>query len=402
MFVALAVLAAANPLTATASHRRDTAPDKTAVVLSADNGAFNPLLPPPVALAALWPDLSMAQKSPDLAPGNFAPCYAAADWAAYRDQFGAQADDALRKRASQVALFAQSLIDAAAKTNQPGLKRLLLMRATILTYRATGGNSTAQKALAALQDATDINVPMQVAALWTLSDGMARQAATPKVDRPKFSLIAARANIQLCLLLLDADQVAAAQAAAKLLARHDGAIRSDPALRGQAAMIRTLTSQTSAMLDYLHTQYDLLANGDDTGTLPLYIYGRLVKNNPAAASGLASHRNSDVTRQLDALFARAQRDPVANYALAEDLKTIAATLPDEILRHRTLYAALQSYRTFLSSNQTEPERVKRTMARMAIQTVAGDGASPNPAIQPFEKPPILPMPTTVAAATAQG
>jgi hypothetical protein len=364
--------------------------------------AGNPLLPGPIALESLWPDLSMAQKGPNVAPGKFVPSYTAEDWAAYRKEFGAQTDDVLRKRASQVAVFAQTLIDAAAKTDQPGLKRLLLMRATILTYRATGGNPTAQKAIAALQDATDLNVPMQVAALWTLSDGMARQAATPKADRPKFAMIAARANIQLCLLLLEVDQVAAAEAAAKLLARHEGSIRSDPTLHGQAAMVRTLTSQTVTMLDYLHTQYDLLAHGDDSGTLPLYLYGRLVKSNPSAASELASHRNSPATRQLDALFAQAEHDPVAHYALAEDLKMIAGTLPDGILRHRTLYAALQSYKAFLTSAQTEPERVKRTMARMAIQTVAADGASPNPAIKPFEKPAVAPVPTTIAAATAQG
>ncbi len=62
-----------------------------------------------------------------------------------------------------------------------------------------------------------------------------------------------------------------------------------------------LISQTTAMFNYLHTQYDLLARGDDTGTLPLYIYGRLVKLNPQAASALAAHRTNAAARQLDAV-----------------------------------------------------------------------------------------------------
>ncbi len=105
------------------------------------------------------------------------------------------------------------------------------------------------------------------------------------------------------------------------------------------------------------------------------------------------------------LFQQAAHDPLAYYPLAESLKAAAITLPDGILKHRVLYAAFQSYRTFLAAPQTEAERVKRTMSRMAIQTVAADGASPNPVIRPFDKPvATIPAPATLAAATtmAQG
>ncbi len=254
-------LLAACALPAFAKHRTSATSSTSSPVAPVSNDR-NPLLPPPIAIEALWPDLSMSQKKPGIGPEGMTANYSAEDWASYRTQFGAAADDVLRKRSSQVAQFAGELIAAAATTKQPGLQRLLLLRATIMTYRATAGNAVAQKALAAYQDAIDIKSPTQVAALWTMADGLARQISTPKSERPKFAAIAARANIQLCMLLLDLNQVSAAQSIAKLLGRHEGTIHADAALHAQATTLHNLVSQTAAMFDYLHTQYDLLARGN--------------------------------------------------------------------------------------------------------------------------------------------
>jgi len=385
---------------ARAAHRKPLAPEGPPARQETGSQG-NPLLPPPLAVEALWPDLAMAAKAPGAVPDGLTPTFTADDWAAYRQQFGSAADDVLRKRASQVAEFAQELIGAAAKTEQPGLRRLLLIRATVLTYRATSGNPTAQKALAAYREAIDLNAPAQVAALFTLSDGLARQIATPKAQRPQFSALAAQANIQLCMLLLESNQVAAAQSVVKLLGRHEGALRADKALHEMALQVRALVSQTAAMFETLHTAYDQLARGDDSGALPLYIYGRLVKLNPAAAHALATHRNNAAARELDARFAQVPQDPGANYPLAESLKKLAPTLPEGILRQRTLFAALQAYRAFLAAPQTQGQRVERTLSRMAMQAAAGDGAAPNPVIRPFEKPPATTAPAGPAGPTTQ-
>ena len=90
--------------------------------------------------------------------------------------------------------------------------------------------------------------------------------------------------------------------------------------------------------------------------------------------------------QLAASIDAAGRDAAAAFPAAENLRVVATTLPDGMLRQRTLYAALQHYRAFLNDPGTERDRIHRTLARMSLEAVIADGAHAGAAIDPFAPP----------------
>lgn len=328
------------------------------------------------------------QKLPQIAPQGFEPLYSGEDWQAYQEKFGKDADDVTKRKSSGQAEFAARLI-AAAESEEiagkaPGLQRLLLVRAAAISYRTAGGYPTANKAMTAFQRVMDKQVPSHSAALWTVANQMARMSVTPKPERIRYSAIAARANMNLALLLLDMSQVEAASGLVKQLGFHEGWLKSDPATRTMIAQVRGVTTRTATMLDYLGQQYPLALKGDDAACMSIYVWARFVKNNmPLAADVAARKPNSSISALHNALESAAH-DPMTTYAAAETLKAVAGNLPDGILKQRTLYAALQNYRAFIKAPETEAERVKRTLALMAIDAVVGDGAKGPSAIRPLD------------------
>ncbi len=362
--------------------------------------AANPLLPPAIPVESFFFDLALTAKSPATQIGDFAPVYSAQDWQSYRDRFSADADALAKKKSSALVEFSNKLIAAADDSAaSPGLQRLLLLCAAIDCYRTRDGFPTANKAVLAYQKILDVKQPMQVGALWTIANAMSRTVSTPRPSRIHYSAIAARANMQLTLLLLDRDQLVAAQELQKLIGYHEGWVHTagttpeDRVAYGQIAAVRLLVRQTASTMDYLATQYQPAINGDDNALMAIYLYGRYVKNKPELVADLPGRKPNSPLAQLATALNAAARDPSATYTAAETLKIVASTLPDGVLKQRTLYAALQNYRAFIEAPQTERERVKRTLARMAIESVIADGArGPAPLLNPF-------APVAVAAVT---
>jgi hypothetical protein len=387
ILMAAVVMAAASALGATPSHGKKSAPPPPPV----GPVTGNPLLPPAIPVEQFFFDLSLVAKAPAATPGGFEPVYSAEDWAGYRERFGAEADGLNKLKSSGLIGFSNKLIAASEEPGASGgFQRLLLLRAAIDCYRTRDGFTTANKAVTAYEKIFDIHSAMQVGALWSIANAMSRSITTPRPDRIHYSAIAARANMQLTLILLDHDQLAAAQALVKMVAYHEGwvhtsgATPADKMVHGQIAQVRALVRQTTATLDYLATQYEPAINGDDQALMAIYLYGRYVKNKPEIVADLPGRKPSSPLAQLAASLAAANRDPEAMYTAAETLKVVASTLPDGVLKQRTLYAALQNYRGFIAAPQTERDRVKRTLARMATESVIADGArGPAALLNPF-------------------
>ncbi len=380
-------MAAGEALGATPSHGKKTAPAPVA----AAPVTGNPLLPSAIPVEQFFFDLSLVAKAPVVTPGGFEPVYGVEDWAAYREKFGTEADGLNKLKSSGLIGFSNKLIAAAGDGSAPeGLRRLLLLRAATDCYRTRDGFTTANKAVTAYEKIFDIHSAMQVGALWSIANAMSRSITTPRPDRIHYSAIAARANMQLTLILLDHDQLAAAQSLVKMVAYHEGwvhtsgATAADKVVHGQIAQVRALVRQTTATLDYLATQYEPAINGDDQALMAIYLYGRYVKGKPAIVADLPGRKPSSPLAQLAASLAAAEHDPEAMYTAAVTLKIVASTLPDGVLKQRTLYAALQNYRGFIAAPQTERDRVKRTLARMATEAVIADGArGPAALLNPF-------------------
>ncbi len=358
----------------------------------------NPLLPAQIPLQAFFPDLSTLDKQPASAPVGFAPLYKPEEWQTYRNQYGAEADSNNKQKSSGQLAFAQKLIDAAAApvagkapATPSGLHRLLLLRAAAIAYRTREGFTTADKAVAAFLAGMDKTSPAQVGALWTLANAMARTSVTPKPERIRYDGIAAKANMQLALLLLDADQVDAAQAIIKQIGYHEGWIKSDKsadgdATRGRIAQVRARVTQVAKMMDYLATQYGPAIHNDPNALMVVYLYGRFVKNDPSIVADLPGRVPNSPFAILAASIDAAVHNPAAGFAAAENLRVAATILPDGLIKQRTLYASLQNYREFLNAPQTERDRIHRTLARMSVEAVIADGAHGPTLIDPFAAP----------------
>jgi hypothetical protein len=352
----------------------------------------NPLLPPAVAVEGFFPDLSVQQKAPTVTPAGFEPLYTAEDWQAYREKFGAEADGITRLKSSGILEVANRWITAAAAPERtgpelaPGVKRLLLLRAAAVCYRNRDGFPTADRAVATYLAMMDKRSAAQVGGLWTVANAMSRMAVTPKPERIRYDGIAAKANMQLALLLVEADQVEAAQGVIKLIGYHEGWLKSDPATRGQIGQVRARVNSVAKMMEYLGAQYGPALRNDEQALMAIYLYGRYVKNNPAVVADLPGRVPNSRLAQLAASIDAAGRDAAAAFPAAENLRVVATTLPDGMLRQRTLYAALQHYRAFLNDPGTERDRIHRTLARMSLEAVIADGAHAGAAIDPFAPP----------------
>ena len=355
----------------------------------------NPLLPTPIAIDGFYADLSLVAKLPAMVPAGYEPAYTAADWQSFRDKFGSEADGITKLKPSGQIAFAQKLIDAATPTETPGLRRLLLMRAAAIAYRTKEGYPVADKAVQTYLGTMDKKSPAQVGALWTIANIMARTAVTPKPDRIRYDAVAAKANMQLALLMLDADQIDAAQSIIKQIAYHEGWLKSDPATRLQIARVRADVKQQAAMMDYLATQYQPAIKNDASALTALYFYGRFVKNNLAIVADLPNRvPDSNLSYLARKLDSAARGDMDATYAAAENLRLMGTALSDPRIRSRTLYAAIQLYDTYMATPSTEHNRVERTLARINREALISDGARKGVAIDPFAPP----APATAPAA----
>jgi|GEM_PF-2170700 len=361
----------------------------------------NPLLPQQVVMDGLMPDMGLIQTAPMMAPATFDPLYTADDWAAYRAKLGSEADDLRSKRSSGHLAFAAKLIEAASDpAAKPGFRKLCLVRAVAVSYRNSGSFATSDKAITLFQEIMDIERPADMAALWTMTNTLSRYATTPKPDRIRYSGIAAKANMQLVLELLRRDQLDAAQNLVRLLHYHEGWLKNDGATRAKISQVRGLTGQTVVMLEYLGRQYDLAVKGNESALLPLYLYATYVKPDAAFVQQVAARGANGAVGQLHQQIEAAKKDPTANYTAAEALRGVATTLPDGVLKRRTLYGALQMYRAFLSDPATERERVKRTLARMHVEAVVADGAHGPTPVRIYEPVAAATQPATQPTTTA--
>lgn len=368
------------------SAGKKTPAKKTDVVALSPN---NPLLPPQVAADALMPELSVLQKMPMVAPTGFEPIYRGDDWATYRQEFGEEADNVGRKKSSGIAEFATRLIAAAdaqaadGKDGRLGLARLLYLRAVGLTYRNRDGFVVANKAVEGYQRVMDTKAPLQVAGLWTMTNQMSKMAVTPKPERIRYSGIAARANMQLALLLLDRDQIDAAEGLMRQIGYHEGWLKGDTKTRSEIAAVRVQVKQTAGLLADLGRKYEPAVRGDDAALMEIYLYGRYVKGKPELVADLPGRKPASAMAQLAGAIAAAQNHVDADFTAAEMLKNVGESMPDGVLKRRTLWAALGYYKTYIKDPSTERERIKRTLARMAIEAVIGDGAQGPHAIDPM-------------------
>jgi hypothetical protein len=363
--------------------------DSTKAAVAAAGSRSNPLLPVQVSADALVPELSTVQKVPMIAPAGFEPLYTTEEWGAYRAAFGEEADNLGRKKSSGIAEFAGRMIAAAeaeakkGERGQRGLARLLCVRAVAVCYRNRDGFPVANRGVETYRSVMDIRQPLQVAGLWAMTNQMSKMAVTPKPERIRYSGIAARADMQLALLLLDADQVEAAEGMIRQIGYHEGWLKGDKAVRAQIAQVRAQVKQTSALMADLATKYEPAVRGDDSALMMIYLYGRYVKGRPELVADLPARKPGSPMAQLAGALAAAEKDTTAAFTAAETLKGVAATLPEGVMKQRTLFAALGYYRAYLNDPRTERERVKRTLARMAVESVIGDGARGPHAIEPM-------------------
>jgi hypothetical protein len=364
------------------------------VVSAAPVRRVNPLLPAPVDVSGMFPDLAVQARAPGFAPANMAPLYTQAEWDAYKQAFP-DATGAARTAGS--AELAAKMIAAAEVESRPGLRRLLLIRAIAVSYRNRDGWIYAGRALESYRKTLEVDQPAQVAALWTVADTLSRCITTPRPQRIECSSLAAKANVQLSLQLLELGQVDAAQTLIRKVTYHEGWVRSDTRLRGQISAARSYINSTATLMDSLYEQYlAVVEKKDESAAFRLYLFARFVRNSPGMASDLSTRRNAADIQQLSAALAAADRDSAAAYPAAELLRDKGGALPEGILRQRTLYAAMHYYRVFLRDPANEDQRVQRTLAQMQIQAIAADGGRGNPVIRPFDPPPAT-QPATAPA-----
>jgi hypothetical protein len=390
--------AAARP--APAAHGTSTRPGNAAPTTRPASPAApapivktNPLLPLAVAIDNFYADLSISPKAaPAALPLGFEPLLSAKDWQAYRNRFGVEMDELTKQKASGQIALARRLIAAAADVpsgpelapDSPALRRFLLLRAAAIGYRSKEGYPTADKAVAAYMELMDKHSAMQVGALWSMANAISRTSVTPKPERIRYDGIAARANMQLALLMLEADQIAAAQAIIKQIAYHEGWLKNDPATRAQIARVRTEVHQAAAMMDYLATQYQPAIHNDVPALTAIYLYGRYVKGNPALVADLPGRvPGSPLGEMARSLDLAARGDVASAFAAAEALRVAAAGTGDACLRARTLYAAMQLYDAYMAAPETQRDRVKRTLARIAREGVVADGARKSGSVDPM-------------------
>ncbi len=359
-----------------------------------DSLADNPLLPPAIAVSDLWPDLTLNQSVPSIAPGRFKPLYSARDWRHYEQTYAPRILSAMRHRVLDKISVANSLLRAAKKTRHRGLARLLDIKAFALTFQSRAGSPVAQRALAHYMTLVAPHNIVELGPIWTMSQLLAYLGATPPQDREHFAALAERADVQLTMQLLRDAQVAAAARTVRLLVIEETLpVRRNPVLIGQIGNIRALTSQTVTMMDYLDQQYHQLLKGDAAAATPIYLYALVIQNEPLVRLQIVRRWPKSVPAQIQSLLAAAPVNSHADYAVAKLLHDAGSALPWGILRDRTLYASLRHYHRFLNNPKTKWDRISRTLAKIAVEHLIEQGARPHPdmaPLTPFLGPPKSP------------
>ncbi len=349
-----------------------------------DSLADNPLLPPAISVSDLWPDLTLNQSVPSIAPGRFPPLYSANDWRRYEKKYAPQILSAMRHRVTDKIALANSLLDKAKQTRHHGLGRLLDIKAFALTYRSRVGSPVAQRALAQYMTLVSPDNIVEIGPIWTMSQLLAYLGATPPQDREHFAALAERADVQLTIKLLRCAQVAAAARTVRLLVIEETLpVRRNAVLMGQISNTRALTSQSVVMMDYLDQQYHLLIKGDVSAATPIYLYALVIQNEPLVRRQIIRRWPKSVPAQIQKLLASAPGNPHADYDVAKLLHDAGSALPWGILRDRTLYASLQHYHIFLNNPKTQWDRISRTLAKIAVEHLIEQGARPHPDIAPL-------------------
>ena len=356
-----------------------------AMPASADDSlADNPLLPPAITVSDLWPDLTLNQSVPSIAPGHFPPLYSAQDWRRYEKTYAPKISTAMRHRVLDKIAVAGSLLDKAGKMRHHGLARLLDIKAFALTFQSRLGSPVAQRALAQYMTLVSPDNIVEIAPIWTMSQLLAYLGATPPQDREHFAALAERADVQLTIRLLRYAQVAAAARTVRLLVIEETLpVRQNPVLMGQISNTRALTSQTVTMMDYLDQQYHQLIKGDVAAATPIYLYALVIQNEPLVRRQIVRRWPTSVPAKIEKLLASAPVNPHADYDVAKLLHQAGSALPWGILRDRTLYASLQHYHIFLNNPITQWDRISRTLAKIAVEHLIEQGARPHPDIAPL-------------------
>lgn len=360
------------------------APPKVEPKPPAETRAASPLLPAPILVESLYPELATIQKLPMMTPAGFDPLYSRTDWEIYREFFGKEADELSRKKASEQVTFARTILAAAEKeTQRQGLRRLLALRAIALTVRHKEAYAVTVRGLKLFRESIDVNIPSHAAGLYAVAEGIWRRSETPKEQRPSYSLLAARSSVQLALLLVEANQLEAAQAAMRQVGRHEITLKKDPNLKETVAGVRALVSQSIMMMEYVGEQYKSMQAGDASAAMTVYLFARFANPDTNLMNEALRRGSQGAVSSLHQRLAEADKDARACYAAGETLQTIGSNLPEGVLKHRVLYAALQQFRAYMAADETKDERIKRTRARIAIQAVISDGARGKPVIKPF-------------------
>jgi hypothetical protein len=349
-----------------------------------DSLADNPLLPPAIPVSNLWPDLSLNQSVPSIAPGRFPPLYSAADWRRYEKRFAPEILAAMRHRVSDKIALANTLLEQAAKMRHRGLARLLDIKAYALTYQSRLGSPVAQRALAHYMTLVSPHNITELGPIWTMAQLLAYLGATPPQQREHFAALAERADVQLTMTLLRDAQVAAAARTVRLLVIEETLpVRRNPVLMGQISNTRALTSQSIAMMDYLDHQYHKLISGDIAAATPIYLYALVIQNEPLVRRQIVRRWPVSVPAQIQKGLHSAPHNPRADYDVAKLLQQAGTALPWGILHDRTLYASLLHFRAFLNNPATQDDRISRTLAKIAVEHLIEQGARPHPDIAPL-------------------
>ncbi|NNM84501.1 MAG: hypothetical protein HKL96_01915 [Phycisphaerales bacterium] len=394
----LAVLAccgllAAMTALAAGKHRRPE-PRSEAVV---QHEAGNPVLPPQVSSGDILPALDLVQTLPSIVPQGMTPLYSATDWQAFQQQFGSQAVQARRENVSARAALASKMLAAGRQSSSAGLGRLLCLRAFALCYQSRGSSDVAQQALRQFMRLADGDKVLQVAAVWSLSHELAWLAATPLPVRMHMAVLAEKADVQLILMLLARGQLDAAHDMVHWLMIHETReVRANHVLLSQINAARILVVQNTQLADYLSQQYAKIHGGDEHAALAIYAYARFVRNDRALRRAMIAAFVHGEPASLDTMLATAKQSNHKAYRAGKYLQRLGYTFPPGILRHRTLHAAVKLYNICIADKgYSEENRVRRTLSRINIQEMRGDGARGNPNIAP-----LTPLLGAVAAQTA--
>ncbi len=344
-----------------------------------------PLLPPPIALQMLWPDVLPVQKKPATAPPGMKPLYSTADWKWYQAKYGVQARRVNYEYLSQRLKFAAAMLQQAQRDTHRGRTRLLCLRVFALCFQSRSGSPLAQAAVSRYMQVAKLHSIVQIAPIWQMSNLLAYLAATPLPDRHRYDILAEQSNVQLTLQLLWAGQVKAAHRVVRHLGIHEThTVRANHKLMFEMSVARTIVRQTRRMIHDLKKQYRLMLAGHESAAMEVYLYATVVSPRRKLRDWILHRWPRSSVGALDRMMVACRSDPAECYPCARALQAEAQVLPAGILRNRVLFAALKDYLQYLKLPLDRHNRVARTLSRIAVQQVIEQGARPNPNINPLK------------------